>query len=67
MTTKIDITQKEPAKKEKNWKNSIIDFLFYLVQWTWGLPVNLVGGLMFLYFTKIPIQRKQCISRKTDL
>lgn len=23
-------------------------FLFYLVQFTWGLPVNLVGGLMFL-------------------
>ena len=59
MNTKIDITQKAPAKKEKNWKNSIIDFLFYLVQWTWGLPVNLVGGLMFLYFTKIKGYRWQ--------
>ena len=59
MNTKIDITQKEPAKKEKNWKNSVIDILFYLVQWTWGLPVNLVGGLMFLYFTKIKGYRWQ--------
>lgn len=25
-------------------------FLFYLVQWTWGLPVNLVGFLIFLFF-----------------
>lgn len=23
-------------------------FLFYLIQWTWGLPVNLVGGIIFL-------------------
>ena len=23
-------------------------FLFYLVQWTWGLPVNLVGGIIYL-------------------
>ena len=35
MNTKIDITQKEPAKREKNWKNSLIDGLFYTVQWTW--------------------------------
>ena len=41
----IDITKTHPDKKEKNFKNSLIDFLFYLVQWTWGLPVNLVGGI----------------------
>lgn len=23
-------------------------FLFYLVQWTWGLPVNLVGFIIYL-------------------
>ena len=23
-------------------------FLFYLIQWTWGLPVNLVGGIVYL-------------------
>ena len=28
---KNDITQKEPLKKEKNFKNSLIDFLFYVV------------------------------------
>ena len=36
----IDITKKAPDKKEKNFKNSLLDFLFYLIQWTWGLPVN---------------------------
>jgi len=56
---RIDITVKEPPKKEKNWKNSIKDFLFYLVQWTWGLPVNLVGGIAFLICTKIKGYRWQ--------
>lgn len=23
-------------------------FLFYLIQWTWGLPVNLIGGFFYL-------------------
>ena len=23
-------------------------FLFYLIQWTWGAPVNLIGGLVYL-------------------
>ena len=22
--------------------------LFYLIQWTWGLPVNLIGGIIYL-------------------
>ena len=56
---KIDITVKEPPKKEKCWQNTIKDFVFYLIQWTWGLPVNLVGGLMFLFFTKIKGYRWQ--------
>lgn len=56
---KIDITVKEPPKKEKCWQNSLKDFIFYLIQWTWGLPVNLVGGLMFLFFTKIKGYRWQ--------
>ena len=56
---KIDINQKEPAKKEKNWKNSIIDFLFYFVQWTWGLTVNIAGGIAFLICTKIKGYRWQ--------
>ena len=49
----IDITVKEPPKKEKCFKQSLLDFLFYFVQWTWGLPVNLVGGIAFLICTKI--------------
>ena len=56
---KIDITQKEPAKREKNWKNSLIDFLFYFVQWTWGLTVNLVGWIAFTICTKIKCYRWQ--------
>lgn len=57
--TSIDITQKEPKKKEKNWKTSLGDFLFYLVQWTWGLPVNLVGWIAFAICTKIKGRRWQ--------
>ncbi len=56
---KIDITVKEPPKKEKNWKNSIKDFLFYFVQWTWGLVVNAVGWLAFTICTKIKGYRWQ--------
>lgn len=56
---RVDITQKAPAKREKNFKNDLKAFLFYLVQWTWGLPVNLVGGIAFLICTKILHRRWQ--------
>lgn len=56
---KIDITVKEPPKKEKSFLNSVKDFLFYLIQWTWGLPVNLVGGIAYLICTKIKGYRWQ--------
>lgn len=56
---KIDITQKYPPKREKNWKTSLVDFLFYFVQWTWGLTVNLAGGIAFLICTKIKGLRYQ--------
>ena len=59
MDKRIDITQKEPPKKEKNFKNDFKKFLFYFVQWTWGLPVNLVGGIVFLICTKILGRRYQ--------
>ncbi len=51
MTTEnIDITITQPPKsKETPFK----DFLFYLIQWTWGLPVNIVGGIAYLICTKI--------------
>lgn len=55
----ININQKEPIKPKKTWKTSLTDFLFYLVQWTWGLPVNLVGGIVFLICTKIKGRRWQ--------
>ena len=35
-------------------------FLFYFVQWTWGLSVNLIGGiccLVFKYFKKCRVER----------
>lgn len=37
------------AKKAKASKGPA-KALFWLVQWTWGLPVNLIGGLMYLVF-----------------
>ena len=54
-----DITKKHPDKKEKNLKNSTASFLFYLVQWTWGLPVNIIGGIAFLVCKKIKKRRYQ--------
>ena len=56
---KIDITQKEPAKKEKCFKNSLVDFLFLFVQWTWGLSVNLIGWIAFTICTKVKGYRWQ--------
>lgn len=55
----IDITKKEPASPEKNTANTLKKVLFYLVQWTWGLPVNLIGGIIFLFCTKIKKRRWQ--------
>ena len=49
----VDITKSEPTPKEKNLKNTIKDILFYAVQWTWGLPVNIVGGIAYLICAKI--------------
>ncbi len=46
----IDITVTQPPKEKKT---PIKDFLFYLIQWTWGLPVNVVGGIAYLIYAKI--------------
>lgn len=56
---KTDITKKRPDEPEKGFKTSLKKFLFYLVQWTWGLPVNLVGGIAFIICTKILHRRYQ--------
>lgn len=56
---KIDITKKEPTPPEKGFMTSLKKFLFYLVQWTWGLPVNLVGGLIFLFLVTVRKRRWQ--------
>ena len=45
---RIDITKKAPDAPEKNFKNDFKKFCFYLVQWTWGLPVNLIGLIVYL-------------------
>lgn len=55
----IDTTKTCPDAPENNFKNWIKGFLFYLIQWTWGLPVNLVGGIAFLINTKIKKRRWQ--------
>lgn len=59
MSENIDFTQKEPIAPPKTWKTSVKDFLFYLVQWTWGLSVNLVGWIAFTICTKIKGYRWQ--------
>lgn len=46
---KIDITVKEPKRKA----SKVEQFFVYLIQWTWGLPVNMVGGIAYLICTKI--------------
>lgn len=57
--TDIDITKTEPDKRPRNVKNTLLDILFYLVQWTWGLPVNLVGGIAYLICTRVLHRRRQ--------
>lgn len=46
---KIDITVKEPKRKA----SKVEKFFVYLIQWTWGLPVNMVGGIAYIICTKI--------------
>ena len=46
---KIDITVKEPKRKA----SKVEKFFVYLIQWTWGLPVNIVGGIAYIICTKI--------------
>ena len=46
---KIDITKTAPTVK----RSKIFDFFFYFIQWTWCLPVNIVGGIAYLICTKI--------------
>ena len=45
----IDITKTQPDAPKPGFKTFFKAFLFYLVQFTWGLPVNLVGGIAFLF------------------
>ena len=46
---KIDINQTAPTVK----RSKAFDVFFHLVQWTWGLPVNIMGGIAYLICTKI--------------
>ena len=46
---KIDITVTTPARKYSKLQT----ILFYIVQWTWGLPVNIVGSIAYLICTKV--------------
>lgn len=42
---------KAPVKKEHDRSiatKGFAQFMFLLVQWTWGMPVNLIGALVFL-------------------
>ena len=46
---KINIAVTTPARKYSKLQS----VLFYAVQWTWGLPVNVVGLIAYLICTKI--------------
>ena len=46
---KIDITKTAPTVK----RSKLFDVIFYIIQWTWGLPVNIVGGIAYLICTKL--------------
>lgn len=46
---KIDINQTAPTVK----RSVLFDIFFYVVQWTWGFSVNIVGGIAYLICTKI--------------
>lgn len=37
-----------PTEGKARAASGVPKLLFYLVQWTWGLPVNLIGGLAWL-------------------
>ncbi len=45
----IDINQTAPTVK----RSKLFDIFFYAVQWTWGLSVNLVGGIAYFICAKI--------------
>ena len=46
---KIDINQTAPTFK----RSKFFDIFFYVVQWTWCLSVNVVGGIAYLICTKV--------------
>ena len=43
----VDITVTTPPERENTALHKLQDILFYIIQWTWGLPVNLVGGIVY--------------------
>ena len=46
---KININQTAPTVK----RSKLFDVFFYFVQWTWGLSVNIMGGIAYLICTKV--------------
>ena len=50
----VDITVTTPPEREKNTLNTIKDILFYIIQWTWGFSVNIVGGIAGSIYTEKP-------------
>ena len=46
---KIDINQTAPTVK----RSKAFDVFFHIVQWTWGLPVNIMGGIAYFICTKV--------------
>ncbi len=55
----LELEQKEPIPEADGWKKNLKAFLFYFVQWTWGLPVNIIGWIAFIICTKVKGYRWQ--------
>lgn len=55
----IDISVSSPKPREKSFLHTLQNILFSIVQWTWGLPVNLVGGIAYFICTVILKRRHQ--------
>ena len=49
----VDITVTTPPERENTPLHTLQDILFYIIQWTWGLSVNIVGGIAYLICTAV--------------
>ena len=49
----INYKQTQPDMNKALAVKGLPRVLFYIIQWTWGLPVNIVGVIAYLFCTRI--------------